>query len=147
MESKKEVTVGAQFMCDQKGKQRHVQVCAWLPNSRTMVEVVDVDRGKGWDNDEQQYVGVRTSSGWERGQNYGYGQKFWFDEYRMNAAISEYSKPIVSFLQGFTMGGGVGVGCHASHRIVGESIQSAMPECGCQATIASTSPEARTCAA
>ena len=37
---------------------------------------------------------------------------------------------MVSFLQGFIMGGGVGVGCHASHRIVGESTQIAMPECG-----------------
>ena len=58
-----------------------------------------------------------------------FGQKFWRDEYRMNAAISDYPKPIVSFLQGFVMGGGVGVGCHGSHRIVGESSQIAMPEC------------------
>ncbi len=58
------------------------------------------------------------------------GQQFWRDEYRMNAKLAEYSKPVVSFLQGFTMGGGVGVGCHASHRIVGDSSQIAMPECG-----------------
>lgn len=62
--------------------------------------------------------------------DYSYGRKFWFDEYRMNARIAEYPKPVVSFLQGFTMGGGVGVGCHGSHRIVGESAQIAMPECG-----------------
>ncbi|MDJ0994231.1 MAG: enoyl-CoA hydratase/isomerase family protein [Dinoroseobacter sp.] len=62
--------------------------------------------------------------------DYAYGRKFWADEYRMNAAIANYPKPIVSFLHGFTMGGGVGVGCHASHRIVGESSQIAMPECG-----------------
>lgn len=59
-----------------------------------------------------------------------YGRRFWRDEYRLNAKLFEYPKPIVSFLQGFTMGGGVGVGCHASHRIVGESSQIAMPECG-----------------
>lgn len=59
-----------------------------------------------------------------------YGRQFWRDEYRLNAKIFEYPKPIVSFLQGFTMGGGVGVGCHGSHRIVGESSQIAMPECG-----------------
>jgi len=58
-----------------------------------------------------------------------YGQKFWRDEYRLNAKIATYPKPIFSFLQGFTMGGGVGVGCHASHRIVGETSQIAMPEC------------------
>lgn len=62
--------------------------------------------------------------------DYGYGRCFWRDEYRMNARIAEYPKPVVSFLHGFTMGGGVGVGCHGSHRIVGESSQIAMPECG-----------------
>jgi len=62
--------------------------------------------------------------------NFSFGQRFWRDEYRLNAKIYEYTKPIVSFLHGFTMGGGVGIGCHASHRIVGESSQIAMPECG-----------------
>lgn len=62
--------------------------------------------------------------------NYAYGQKFWADEYRLNNKIFNYAKPVVSFLQGFTMGGGVGIGCHGSHRIVGESSQIAMPECG-----------------
>jgi 3-hydroxyisobutyrate dehydrogenase len=62
--------------------------------------------------------------------DYDYGRKFWADEYRLNHKIFSYSKPFVSFLQGFTMGGGVGIGCHGSHRIVGESSQIAMPECG-----------------
>ncbi len=62
--------------------------------------------------------------------NFAYGQKFWADEYRLNHKIFTYPKPVISFLQGFTMGGGVGIGCHGSHRIVGESSQIAMPECG-----------------
>lgn len=61
--------------------------------------------------------------------NYAYGQAFWRDEYRMNARIGRYGKPVVALIQGFCMGGGVGVACHASHRIVGESAQIAMPEC------------------
>ena len=61
--------------------------------------------------------------------DYSYGQKFWRDEYRMNAKIFEYPKPVVSMMQGFIMGGGVGVGCHGSMRIVGESSQISMPEC------------------
>ncbi len=60
--------------------------------------------------------------------DYSYGRRFWRDEYRMNAVIATYPKPVVSFLQGFTMGGGVGVGCHASHRVVCESSKIAMPE-------------------
>ncbi len=62
--------------------------------------------------------------------DFAYGQKFWADEYRLNNTIFNYAKPVVSFLQGFTMGGGVGIGCHGTHRIVGETSQIAMPECG-----------------
>lgn len=65
-----------------------------------------------------------------RAGNFTFGQKFWADEYRLNSKIFNYPKPVVSFLQGFTMGGGVGIGCHGSHRIVGESSKIAMPECG-----------------
>ncbi len=62
--------------------------------------------------------------------DFAYGQRFWADEYRLNNKIFSYPKPVVSFLQGFTMGGGVGIGCHGSHRIVGESSRIAMPEVG-----------------
>ncbi len=61
--------------------------------------------------------------------NYEYGRKFWTDEYRLNAKLATCPKPVVSFLQGFTMGGGVGVGCHVAHRIVCETSKIAMPEC------------------
>ena len=60
---------------------------------------------------------------------FDYGQKFWRDEYRMNAAIAAFPKPVISFLQGYTMGGGVGIGCHGSNRIVGGRSIVAMPEC------------------
>lgn len=58
------------------------------------------------------------------------GRDFFRDEYLMNATIADYPKPIVAFMQGFVMGGGVGVGGHAGHRIVGETTQIAMPESG-----------------
>ena len=62
--------------------------------------------------------------------DYAMGRDFWRDEYRMNLLLANYPKPIVSFLHGFVMGGGVGYGCHIRHRVVGESTQMAMPECG-----------------
>ncbi|MEO0916866.1 MAG: enoyl-CoA hydratase/isomerase family protein [Pseudomonadota bacterium] len=62
--------------------------------------------------------------------DYAMPRQFWRDEYAMNAALFHFPKPVATFLQGFTMGGGVGVGCHGSHRIVGDSSQIAMPECG-----------------
>lgn len=62
--------------------------------------------------------------------DFAFGQKFWADEYRLNAKIFTYPKPVISFLQGFTMGGGVGIGCHGTHRVVGDTSQIAMPEVG-----------------
>ena len=57
-------------------------------------------------------------------------RKFWRDEYRVNKALHDFPKPVATFMQGFVMGGGVGLGCHASHRIVGDTSRMAMPECG-----------------
>ncbi|MYK30243.1 MAG: enoyl-CoA hydratase/isomerase family protein [Boseongicola sp. SB0670_bin_30] len=57
-------------------------------------------------------------------------RRFWREEYRLNAALAKFPKPVVTLLNGFTMGGGVGLGCHASHRVVGERSRIAMPECG-----------------
>jgi enoyl-CoA hydratase len=65
-----------------------------------------------------------------RAGDFEYGRRFWRDEYRLNAKIFNYPKPYVALMQGFTMGGGVGVSCHGSHRVVCENSQIAMPECG-----------------
>ena len=61
--------------------------------------------------------------------DHGYARRFWRDEYRMNAKLFRFPKPVVTFLHGFVMGGGVGLGCHASHRIVRGDTRVAMPEC------------------
>lgn len=54
---------------------------------------------------------------------------FWRAEYAMNRLIARYPKPVVSFLNGFVMGGGVGLGCHAGTRIACDSTRIALPEC------------------
>ena len=56
-------------------------------------------------------------------------QAFWREEYRLNSLIHHYPKPYIGFLQGYVMGGGVGISCHGSHRIVGNTTKMAMPEC------------------
>lgn len=53
---------------------------------------------------------------------------FWRDEYRLNSAIFRYQKPIVALMDGIVMGGGIGLSAHASHRVVTERSQLAMPE-------------------
>ncbi|MBL8581690.1 MAG: enoyl-CoA hydratase/isomerase family protein, partial [Rhizobiaceae bacterium] len=56
--------------------------------------------------------------------------QFFADEYRLNAHISRFSKPYVSLIDGIVMGGGVGISCHGSHRVMTENAQFAMPEVG-----------------
>ena len=55
-------------------------------------------------------------------------RQFWSTEYRLNATICRYPKPFVCFMDGIVMGGGIGLAGHASHRIVTERSQLAMPE-------------------
>jgi 3-hydroxyisobutyrate dehydrogenase len=99
---------------------------AWAQDDAVDLVVLDAEGDKafcaGGDIAELYATGTKG--------DFAYGQRFWADEYRLNAKIFTYGKPVVSFLQGFTMGGGVGLGCHGTHRIVGETSQIAMPECG-----------------
>ena len=61
--------------------------------------------------------------------DYGFSRKFFTDEYRLNKLIAGYPKPYIVMMHGLVMGGGVGVSCHGSHRIVDETSRIAMPEC------------------
>lgn len=49
-------------------------------------------------------------------------------EYELNAIIAHYPKPIIAFINGLTLGGGMGLAMHASHRIVNENALLGMPE-------------------
>ena len=51
-------------------------------------------------------------------------------EYRMNAALKRFPKPVLAIMDGITMGGGVGLSVHGSHRIATERTVFAMPETG-----------------
>jgi enoyl-CoA hydratase len=53
---------------------------------------------------------------------------FFRDEYRMNRRIKTFPKPFVALMDGITMGGGVGLSIHGSHRVATETSLWAMPE-------------------
>ena len=57
-------------------------------------------------------------------------QAFFRAEYRLNTRIKNYPKPYVAFIDGVTMGGGVGISVHGSHRVATERTTFAMPETG-----------------
>lgn len=54
--------------------------------------------------------------------------RFWADEYVLDGLIGDYGTPVVSVMDGVSMGGAIGLGGHASLRIVTERSKVAMPE-------------------
>ncbi|MBB6192893.1 enoyl-CoA hydratase [Sphingobium wenxiniae] len=57
-------------------------------------------------------------------------EHFFFVEYRMNHLLFVYEKPIVAFMDGIVMGGGVGISLPARYRVATERTVFAMPETG-----------------
>ena len=109
-----------------------------------MIRAIDEALGK-WEMDDRVDLVVIDAAGdrafaaggdivdlYETGKagDFEFGRRFWAEEYRLNARIKFYPKPYVALMHGFVMGGGVGISCHGSHRIVDETAQIAMPECG-----------------
>jgi enoyl-CoA hydratase len=56
--------------------------------------------------------------------------RFFFVEYRLNHLLFTYPKPVVAFMDGITMGGGVGISQPARYRVATERTAYAMPESG-----------------
>ncbi len=57
-------------------------------------------------------------------------EHFFRHEYRMNHLLFTYEKPIVAFIDGIVMGGGVGLSLPCRYRVATERTTFAMPETG-----------------
>jgi enoyl-CoA hydratase len=55
---------------------------------------------------------------------------FFHTEYRLNHLLFTYPKPVAAFMDGITMGGGVGISQPAKYRVATEHTRFAMPETG-----------------
>ncbi|MBP5855754.1 enoyl-CoA hydratase/isomerase family protein [Marivibrio halodurans] len=68
---------------------------------------------------------------WEAGRTGGdLTSRFFWEEYSLNRKIHMFPKPYIALLDGVTMGGGVGLSIHGSHRVATERLMFAMPETG-----------------
>ena len=70
---------------------------------------------------------LRNSAINDRGEA---GRKFFHDEYQLNHLLFTYPKPVVAFMDGICMGGGVGISQPARYRVATENTKFAMPETG-----------------
>ncbi len=58
------------------------------------------------------------------------GRNFFAEEYQLNHLLFTYAKPVIAFMDGITMGGGVGISQPARFRVATENTRLAMPETG-----------------
>ena len=70
-------------------------------------------------------VAVRRSALEDGGEA---GRAFFHAEYRLNHLLFTYPKPVIAFMDGITMGGGVGIAMPARWRIATQNTRFAMPE-------------------
>ena len=96
----------------------------WRDDSEVGLVVIDGagERGFSAGGDIRELYGYATDG------NAHEAREFFRAEYRLDAAIARYPKPVVAIMDGITMGGGIGLACHAAIRIVTERSRVAMPE-------------------
>ncbi|MDR5701533.1 enoyl-CoA hydratase/isomerase family protein [Agromyces aerolatus] len=97
---------------------------AWREDSEVGVVVLDGEGDRGFcaGGDLRELHAFATAGDLEPAHD------FFRAEYRLDAEIARYPKPVVAIMDGITMGGGVGLTGHASIRIVTERSRVAMPE-------------------
>ncbi len=97
---------------------------AWRDDPLVSVVIIDHAGGRGFCAGGD--VAMARRSVLEEG---GAGaHRFFFDEYRLNHLLYTYPKPVVSFMDGVTMGGGVGISQPARYRVATPNTMFAMPE-------------------
>ncbi len=91
------------------------------------VEVVTIDHAEGRGFCAGGDIRMLAASGAQDGRE---ARAFFHAEYRMNHRLFTYAKPTVAFMDGITMGGGVGLALPCRFRVATENTKFAMPETG-----------------
>lgn len=72
---------------------------------------------------------VRGIHALAQAQDYVAVEHFFRQEYRLNLAISQLKTSYISLIDGYCMGGGLGISVHGQFRVATEHAAFAMPEC------------------
>ncbi len=97
----------------------------WRDDDSVEAVLIDHSEGRGFCAGGD--IAMLQASGKKDGKE---GREFFYTEYQLNHLLFEYPKPVVAFMDGITMGGGVGISQPAKYRIATENTRFAMPETG-----------------
>ena len=89
------------------------------------VEAVTIDHAEGRGFCAGGDVRMLAESGAVDGRE---ARAFFHEEYRLNHLLFTYVKPTIAFMDGITMGGGVGISQPCRYRVATENTRFAMPE-------------------
>lgn len=96
---------------------------AWRGDAAVEIVLIDHAEGRGF------CAGGDVRRAAESGKGDGVeARAFFATEYRLNHRLFTYAKPVVAFMDGVVMGGGVGISQPARFRIATENTLFAMPE-------------------
>ena len=98
----------------------------WRDDPEVSVVIIDHAEGRGFCSGGD-IAFLRNSALNDGGVS---GRRFFHDEYQLNHLIFTYEKPVVAFMDGITMGGGVGISQPARFHVATENTRYAMPETG-----------------
>lgn len=99
---------------------------AWRNDPEVKAVIIDHSEGRGFCSGGDINL-LRNSALNDGGVS---GLRFFFEEYQLNHLLMTYPKPVVAFMDGITMGGGVGISQPAKFRVATEHTRFAMPETG-----------------
>lgn len=97
----------------------------WRADDAIEAVIIDHSEGRGFCAGGD--IRMLAESGAKDGKE---ARAFFHTEYRLNHLLFTYPKPVVAFMDGITMGGGVGISQPAKYRVATEHTRFAMPETG-----------------
>ncbi|WP_338427154.1 enoyl-CoA hydratase/isomerase family protein [Sphingopyxis kveilinensis] len=97
----------------------------WRADDAVEAVIIDHSEGRGFCAGGD--IRMLAESGAKDGEE---ARTFFHTEYRLNHLLFTYPKPVVAFMDGITMGGGVGISQPAKYRVATEHTRFAMPETG-----------------